>query len=292
VDNAVIAELRDEVTRRLSSKLKSTTATTENYGQGQGQGQKETPTIAFLEGFLLFSPPHPSQPPSQQKGSDKSHTLHPVHSNIHLPLFLPCSYDVVRTRREGRSGYVTIGPGPEPPANGDPTLQNTGTNTNTDSTEDSETDKMHQNMETRSHIPLLAGGGAQGTDANANAAAPNNDNEKEKEKPAIDLNGPDDRPPQNFWTDPPGYVDDVVWPRYVEDHAWLLLPEEEYMSYKSQSQSHETEKMTTADLIARVGDGSAVRTDAGVEVCPGLGELPMSEVVRWAVDKVLAYYEA
>ncbi|KAJ5815538.1 Phosphoribulokinase/uridine kinase [Penicillium riverlandense] len=291
VDDAVIAELRDEVEKRISSKLKSTTATTENHEQGQGHKAKTT--IAFLEGFLLFSPPHPSQPPSQQKGgSDKAHTLHPVHSNIHLPLFLPCSYNVVKTRREGRSGYVTIGPGPEPPANEDPTLSSTGANTNTGSAEVSETDKMHQNMESRSHMPLSAVGGAQGTDADANATVPNNDNKKGLEKPAIDLNSPDDRPPQNFWTDPPGYVDDVVWPRYVEDHAWLLLPEEEYRSYMSQSQSHETEKMTTAELIARVGDGSAIRTDVGVEVCPGLGELPMSDVVRWAVDKVLAYYEA
>lgn len=285
VDDTVIAELRDEVERRLSSIVKPTTATTEKYGQGQGQGQKAKTTMAFLEGFLLFSPPHPSQPPSQQKSSDKAHTLHPVHSNIHLSLFLPCSYDLVKSRREGRTGYVTIGPGPEPPANANPIP---------DSSEDSETDKMHQNMEKRTHNPLLAVGEAQGTDAsaNANAAVANNDNKKENEKPAIDLIGPDDRPPQNFWTDPPGYVDDIVWPRYVEDHAWLLLPEEEYTAYKSQSQSHETKKMTTAELIARVGDGSAVRTDVGIEVAPGRGQLPMTELLRWAVDKVLAYYEA
>ncbi|KAJ5605641.1 hypothetical protein N7510_008422 [Penicillium lagena] len=293
VDDAVIAQLRDEVERRLSTKLKLTTASTEKYDQGQ----EAKTTIAFLEGFLLFSPPHPSPPPSsQQKGTDKAHPLHPVHSNIHLSLFLPCSYDVVKSRREGRTGYVTIGPGLEPPVTGDPTLPSTGANTGTDSTEDAETDKMHQEIATRSHKPLQDVGGAQSADgnanANANAAVPNSDNEKETEKPEIDLNGPDDRPPQNFWTDPPGYVDDVVWPRYVEDHAWLLLPEEQYKSYRSQSQSLETEKMTTAELIARVGDGSAVRTDVGVEVAPGLGTLPMSEVVRWAVDKVLAYYGA
>lgn len=285
VSDAVIAELRDEVESKLSSQRKSTTTTPQKDGQGpeQGQGEKAKGTIAFLEGFLLFSPPPPLQPPSQQNGSDTAHTLQPVHSNIHLSLFLPCSYDVVKARREGRTGYVTIGPGPEPPGD---------TNTNTDSTEDSETDKMHHNMENRSHMPLMAAGGAQGTDANPDAAVPNKDNKKETEKPAIDLNGPDERPPQNFWTDPPGYVDDIVWPRYVEDHAWLLLPEEEYKSYKFQSQSHETKGMTTAELIARVGDGSAVRTDVGVEVAPGRGELPMSELLRWAVDKVLAYYGA
>ena len=27
---------------------------------------------------------------------------------------------------------------------------------------------------------------------------------------------------EGFWEDPPGYVDDVVWPNYVEDHAFLF----------------------------------------------------------------------
>ena len=27
---------------------------------------------------------------------------------------------------------------------------------------------------------------------------------------------------EGFWTDPPGYVDQVVWPNYVEEHAWMF----------------------------------------------------------------------
>ena len=27
---------------------------------------------------------------------------------------------------------------------------------------------------------------------------------------------------EGFWTDPPGYVDQVVWPNYVASHAWLF----------------------------------------------------------------------
>lgn len=27
---------------------------------------------------------------------------------------------------------------------------------------------------------------------------------------------------EGFWTDPPGYVDKIVWPNYVEAHAWLF----------------------------------------------------------------------
>ncbi|KAL6882374.1 P-loop containing nucleoside triphosphate hydrolase protein [Trichoderma longibrachiatum] len=27
---------------------------------------------------------------------------------------------------------------------------------------------------------------------------------------------------EGFWADPPGYVDQIVWPNYVESHAWLF----------------------------------------------------------------------
>ncbi|OWP02418.1 hypothetical protein B2J93_3206 [Marssonina coronariae] len=27
---------------------------------------------------------------------------------------------------------------------------------------------------------------------------------------------------EGFWEDPPGYVDQIVWPNYVEDHAWMF----------------------------------------------------------------------
>ena len=27
---------------------------------------------------------------------------------------------------------------------------------------------------------------------------------------------------EGFWQDPPGYVDDIVWPNYVEEHAWMF----------------------------------------------------------------------
>lgn len=28
---------------------------------------------------------------------------------------------------------------------------------------------------------------------------------------------------EGFWEDPPGYVDKVVWPNYVKDHAFLFV---------------------------------------------------------------------
>ncbi|PLN85178.1 hypothetical protein BDW42DRAFT_191018 [Aspergillus taichungensis] len=88
-------------------------------------------------------------------------------------------------------------------------------------------------------------------------------------------------PPQNFWTDPPGYVDDVVWPRYVRDHTWLLLPEGGEGRFTGEEDDEE--------LVRRVGQGVDVRSDAGVVVAPGRGEKSMVEVLEWAVEEVMNY---
>ncbi|KAJ5349606.1 hypothetical protein N7541_007333 [Penicillium brevicompactum] len=100
------------------------------------------------------------------------HVLREVHDAIQLHVFLPAAYRLVKERREGRSGYVTVGSAPAPVDQGDE----------------------------------VEGG--------------------KEEVGEIDMEAEDDRPPQNFWVDPPGYVDDVVWPRYVRDHSWLLIADE------------------------------------------------------------------
>ncbi|CAG7920880.1 unnamed protein product [Penicillium olsonii] len=167
-------------------------------------------SIAFLEGFLLFAPPQ------------EDHVLRSVHDAIQLRVFLPAAYGLVKERREGRSGYVTVG------------------------------------------------------------SAPVQEGEREVGKGGdgeIDLEAEDDRPPQNFWVDPPGYVDDVVWPRYVRDHSWLLVGDGDGV-----------EGEDDAELVRRVGDGTRVRTDVGIEVAPGAGSAEMEDVLRWAVDLVLRFY--
>lgn len=93
------------------------------------------------------------------------------------------------------------------------------------------------------------------------------------EKREIDLDAEDDGPPQNFWVDPPGYVDDIVWPRYVEDHNWLLVVNEDI----------------EGDLVKRVGEGLDIREDAGVKVAPGKGAVGMEEVLKWAVHEILLF---
>ncbi|CAI7612016.1 unnamed protein product [Penicillium crustosum] len=209
VSDEIVQELRDIVGSRLRNEA--------------AEKGTESPTIAFLEGFLLFAPPEQEQ-----------HVLRSVHDAINLPLFLPAAYELVKARREGRSGYVTVGPAPEPPVQ---------------STED----------------------GGDGGDG--------------KTETDIDLEAEDDRPPQNFWVDPPGYVDDVVWPRYVTDHAWLLIAEDGDEDQKDGSQA-----LAEAELVRRIGDGTRARTDVGVEVAPGCGSAGMDVVLRWAVELILGYY--
>ncbi|KAL2862861.1 ribosylnicotinamide kinase [Aspergillus lucknowensis] len=197
-------------------------------------------TLAILEGFLLFAPPPSDDTVTVSTGAREGggHPLRLVHDQIDVRLFLPAPYDLVKERREKRSGYVTIGPAPTP----DTRQQPSG----------SQMDK--------------------GKDA--------------KEEDEVDLLAEDDRPPQNFWTDPPGYVDDIVWPRYVRDHAWLLLPEDE----GSQSEALATIQ-DDDELIRKVGQGVTLRIDAGVIVAPGQGSFPMAELLKWAVEEVMKHLE-
>ncbi|KAI9931341.1 ribosylnicotinamide kinase [Aspergillus wentii] len=194
VDGETIAQLRADVGNRLLEKQQQRTAPS---------------TLAFLEGFLLYSPP---------EAEVEEHVLRSVHRNIDVHLFLPAPYDIVKARRESRSGYVTTGPQPPVP-----------------------------------------------TGAEAAVSS---------ESKEVDLEAEDDRPPQNFWTDPPGYVDDIVWPRYVQDHSWLLLPE-------ADSQDD--------DLVKRMGQGVNVRSDAGVIVAPGQGSKPAADILKWAVEEIMKY---
>jgi nicotinamide/nicotinate riboside kinase len=195
-----------------------------------------------MEGFLLYAPPEGFEYKTNTKTEDVEqglddhyptdhNILRPVHAQIGLPLFLPAPYSTVKARREGRSGYVTIGPAPEPPT------------TAVKSQQEKQQEKQQE------------------------------------EGREIDLEGEDDRPPQNFWTDPPGYVDDIVWPRYVRDHAWLLID--------GDSQG---EKEKEGDIVQRVGEGVDVRHDVGVKVAPGQGAVSMEVVLRWAVEEVMNFY--
>ncbi|KAI9874083.1 MAG: ribosylnicotinamide kinase [Pleopsidium flavum] len=67
---------------------------------------------------------------------------------------------------------------------------------------------------------------------------------------------------EGFWEDPPGYVDKIVWPNYVEDHAFLF---------------------ERGDVEGAVDEG--VLRGLGVRAVPGL-DVGMGEAVEWAVGVI------
>ncbi|PWY63949.1 nicotinamide riboside kinase 1 [Aspergillus eucalypticola CBS 122712] len=220
VSEEVVSRMREMVRERVPGYFLDTKV---NSASEDGDGVR---TIVFLEGFLLFAPP---------REEDPGHGLREVQEKMDVRLFLPARYDNVKERREGRSGYVTIGPAP-----------------------------VHQGSEGES------GDSGGGTELPQRGSV------------EVDLEKEDDRPPQNFWTDPPGYVDDIVWPNYVQDHAWLLLPERD-------EGSTEWRNADTQELVKLVGQGVNLRMDAGVTVAPGQGEASMTDILEWAVEEVLKH---
>lgn len=221
-DPGVEKELIQSITEEVKVKLNQA-----DFLQDEGDV-----TIAFLEGFLLFAPPATENP---------GHVLRHVHDNIHLHIFLSAPYDTVKSRREARSGYVTIGPAPTPSVEREDTNEG-------------------------------------GNEHEGSSSAPVNLEEEDKSEP------------QNFWTDPPGYVDDIVWPRYVQDHAWLLVAEDDEAERQSLADRYAAgSTQTEEELLRLAGQAVNLRSDAGVVVAPGKGEMPMSKVLRWAVDEILNY---
>lgn len=218
VSPETISEIRDTVSRRF--------ATPSNFNSNSpGTGEGDV-TLVFLEGFLLFAPPS-----SLGVSGGAGAKLTDVHDNIDLHLFLPAPYDLVKSRRESRSGYVTQGPAPLP--------------------------------------------------QRSSVSGAERDEGKEVDLQKDEVKS--ERQTQNFWTDPPGYVDDIVWPRYVRDHAWLLLGEQgEDLRFVEDE----------AELIKKVGQGTNVRMDAAVNVAPGQGIKPMVEVLHWAVNEVETFWGA
>lgn len=230
VDDITLNKFHEEVARKLEDVI--------GIGSASSKGKGKL-TIAFLEGFLLYAPPTSEAP---------NHILRHVHDNIHLHLFLPAPYPIVKSRREKRSGYVTTGPAPPPASPAQIRDSDSGKNTENHTLPKEEIDKKNHETELKDIKTL-----------------------EEHE------------PPQNFWVDPPGYVDDIVWPRYVRDHSWLLLPQP--------GKEDEVGSDETDTKIKRIGDGAEVRTDAGVSVTPGKGSLPMPQVLEWAVNKVTNFLE-
>lgn len=220
VCDATTGRLRGAISERLARVLCARRRDNDNDNE---DGVSSSVSLAFLDGFLLYAPP-----------GEEKHPLARVRKYIDVPLFLPATYTLLKERREGRSGYVTIGAAP---------------------------------------TPVLKD--QDGKDESGDLVGAEHEHEHQDDG---DEDGYDP-PAQNFWTDPPGYVDDIVWPRYVEDHAWLLVPE---------SEARDKDVSALRELV---GEGDNVREDMGVLVAPGKGRAPMVELLEWAVEEVITRVE-
>jgi nicotinamide/nicotinate riboside kinase len=66
---------------------------------------------------------------------------------------------------------------------------------------------------------------------------------------------------EGFWEDPPGYVDEVVWPNYAREHAWMF---------------------EDGDVDRGEVKQAAVRRQS-VVVGPGYGEKGVGELLEWSL---------
>lgn len=75
---------------------------------------------------------------------------------------------------------------------------------------------------------------------------------------------------EGFWKDPPGYVEKIVWPNYVDAHAWMFKDRE----------------VEGGELDA------AVLKREGISVQLGKGEdVAFGETLEWAVSVVMGRLE-
>ena len=69
---------------------------------------------------------------------------------------------------------------------------------------------------------------------------------------------------EGFWEDPPGYVDKIVWPNYVEDHKWMF-------------ENEDVEGKLREDAVKQIG----IRCqEGGVDV-------DMTTTLKWAVELLM-----
>ncbi|KAM5348678.1 hypothetical protein ACJ41O_008502 [Fusarium nematophilum] len=70
---------------------------------------------------------------------------------------------------------------------------------------------------------------------------------------------------EGFWADPPGYVDKIVWPNYVAEHAWMF-------------EGGDVDGAFRADVLER--EGIRAQMDVGAD-----GDI--EKTFEWTVDAIL-----
>ncbi len=68
---------------------------------------------------------------------------------------------------------------------------------------------------------------------------------------------------EGFWEDPPGYVDKIVWPNYVDDHKWMF---------------------EGRDVEGKFKEG--VLQDTGIKSHEGV-DVDMETTLKWAVETIM-----
>lgn len=80
---------------------------------------------------------------------------------------------------------------------------------------------------------------------------------------------------EGFWKDPPGYVDDVVWPNYVEAHRWM------FVGGDVEGGRLDWAVLGEKGILAQRGEA-----EGGAAV-----EFEFEDTLEWAVDSVMAALE-
>lgn len=75
---------------------------------------------------------------------------------------------------------------------------------------------------------------------------------------------------EGFWKDPPGYVDKIVWPNYVEAHRWMFVDGD------VEAGRLDPEKLREGGILARLGE----EVDLDFEV-----------TLEWVVEEVMRALE-
>lgn len=83
---------------------------------------------------------------------------------------------------------------------------------------------------------------------------------------------------EGFWEDPPGFVQDLVWPNYVKYHAWMFGDQDTGTNARNDKQN--VEAVDQGRVNRRVTE------DDGIYVGPGDGEKTLNDILPWAIDKI------
>ncbi|KAI2642193.1 nicotinamide riboside kinase 1 [Xylaria nigripes] len=88
---------------------------------------------------------------------------------------------------------------------------------------------------------------------------------------------------EGFWTDPPGYVDQIVWPNYMESHAWLF----EGGDVEGRVNGDVLREKNIMALPSVIGNGS----QGGREKDPAGLDYDMALAFEWAVETLMRQLE-